>query len=145
MGYVLKCSQIIHLFSRYNSKVVIKAWNFNILVADRNPHVRELLKREIALEGYNVYLAKSGAEVMEQLRSSNRLDLIIIDPDIVDLRQSDLIEILKNSPLSLPVVIHTFSKDDINNNIVEKAAAVVEKGGGSIELLKQAAFEILGK
>ena len=128
-----------------NQKNVIKTGHFNILIADRNPHVRELLKREIALEGYNVFLAKNGAEVMEQVRSSNRFDLIVIDPDIADLRQSDLIEILKKSPLSLPVVIHTFSKDDINSNMAEKAAAVIEKGGGSIELLKQAAFEILNK
>ena len=83
-----------------NQKNVIKTGHFNILIADRNPHVRELLKREIALEGYNVFLAKNGAEVMEQVRSSNRFDLIVIDPDIADLRQSDLIEILKKSPLS---------------------------------------------
>jgi DNA-binding NtrC family response regulator len=123
----------------------MKTGHFNILIADRNPHVRELLKREIALEGYNVFLAKSGTEVIDKLRPSNRLDLIIIDPDIVDLRESDLLEILGGSHFSLPVVIHTFSKDDLNKNVIEKAASVVEKGGGSIELLKQAVFEILCK
>ena len=124
---------------------VIKNRHYNILVVDRNPHIRELLKREIGLEGYNVFLAKSATDVMEHLHSSNQIDLMIIDPDIVDLEESDLVEILKWSPIPLPVVIHTFSKEDIGSHIIEKAAAVVEKGGGSIELLKQAVCEILCK
>jgi DNA-binding NtrC family response regulator len=107
--------------------------------------VRELLKREMTLEGYNVFLAKSGAEVREQLYSLKQLSLIIIDPDIADLGQSDFFEILKKCPFFLPVVIHTLAKDDVNNNIVKRAAAVVEKGGGSIEQLKRVAFEILSE
>ena len=93
--------------------------HYNILIIDRNPHVRELLKREIASEYYDVLLAKSGSEVMDHLSASSPLDLIIIDPDIADLRESDFHKILCKSPFPLPVIIHTFSPEDLKNSVIE--------------------------
>ena len=116
---------------------------FTILIADRNPHVRKLLKREIALEGYNVCLAKNNREVQAQLSPSPKIDLIILDPDIIDLDKSEFFEIIEKSMPTLPVIIHVFSRDDIDGDILQLAAAVVEKSGGSVDYLKQVTFQIL--
>jgi CheY-like chemotaxis protein len=45
---------------------------FTILIADRNPNVRELLKRELVAEGYSVQLARSSREVLSCMDDASR-------------------------------------------------------------------------
>lgn len=46
--------------------------DFVILVADRNRHVLDLLKRELALDGYTIKIAKDDREIMEILETPHR-------------------------------------------------------------------------
>ena len=52
---------------------------FTILVADRNPNVRDFLKRELMAEGYRVLQAKDNREVLKRVFSRTPLDLLIFD------------------------------------------------------------------
>ena len=85
---------------------------FTILVADRNPHVRKFLERELSLEGFRVLVAENAKKVLKETYHTEPIDLIIIDPDFFDGDQDALIKQLQNRIPILPVVIHSFQSDD---------------------------------
>jgi len=125
---------------------------FTILIADRNPNVRELLKRELVAEGYRVHLARSGREVlnfMDDATGSDEVsgspDLVIMDPDLPDMGEFSLLEVMRQRRPELPVVIHTFLAEYINHPIVLSSAAVVEKDGRHVDRLKDAVHEVLNR
>ena len=68
----------------------------NILVADRNPHVRELLKRELAQEGLQVITANSWREVLEYAFGPTMIDLLIVDPNLPDMDTERLLQKIGN-------------------------------------------------
>ena len=115
---------------------------FNIIIADKNPHVREFLQRELINEGYNVRQAVSGKDVLEQIYSQDSIDLLILDPDLPDADRLFLFKKLHDRIPALPVVIHAHLE---SADMKERTYGVVfvEKNGGSIELLKQVLFDIL--
>jgi DNA-binding NtrC family response regulator len=118
---------------------------FTILIADKNRHVREFLKREMLAEGYQVRLAKSGREVLKCAYYNEPLDLLILDPDLSDASEIDIMDKLQNRIPTLPVVIHAYRSDYANCHSLLSTAAFVEKNGSSIEGLKKAVSEIFRK
>ncbi len=116
---------------------------FELLIADRNPHVREFLRRELNAEGYRVRLAENGLEVLKSVYQNETVDLLILDPDLPDAEESRLLKKIQNRIPYLPVVIHTFLSDYMPDTF--RAAALVEKKGNSVELLKQVVSDILKK
>lgn len=119
--------------------------NSDILIADRNPNVREFLRREMSAAGYRVSLAVSGIQALNYA-SSHPVDLLIVDPDLPDADSFALLEKLRNSAPSLPIVVHAFSADPPkteNTYDTFNITAFVEKEAGSIEQLKQIVSEIL--
>jgi CheY-like chemotaxis protein len=119
---------------------------FTILIADRNPNVRELLKRELVSEGYHVLLARSGREVLNLMNDVSRLpDLVIMDPDLPDMGELSLLEIMHQRRPEVPLVIHTFLAEYIDDPLVLSSAAVVEKDGRHVDRLKNAVEEVLSR
>jgi DNA-binding NtrC family response regulator len=118
---------------------------FKILVADRNQHVREFLKRELMAEGYGVRLAKNVQEVLKKVYHTETLDLLILDPDLPGTDKLALLKKLQNRIPALPVVVHTYLSDynDYTNELSK--LAFVEKCGSSVESLKKMVHEILRK
>ena len=119
--------------------------DFTILIADRNRHVREFLRREMIAEGYQVRLAKNCREVLKWASYNEPIDLLILDPDLPDASEIAIIEKLQDSIPTLPVVIHAYQSDYANSQSFLRTAAFVEKNGSSIESLKKSVFEILKK
>ena len=118
---------------------------FTILVADRNRHVREFLKREMMAEGYRVRLAKNGREALKWIYHHEPLDLLILDLDLPDVSELAILKKLDDRVPALPVVVHTLLSDYANHPALSGAAAFVEKAGNSIERLKKVVFETLHK
>ncbi|PQP34472.1 hypothetical protein C6A37_07610, partial [Desulfobacteraceae bacterium SEEP-SAG9] len=118
---------------------------FNILITDRNPHVREYLKREMVAEGYRVRLAKTGREVIKWVYHHDPLDLLILDPDLPDTTIVSLFEKLQNRIPALPVVVHTFLSDSVDFATGSIEVVFVEKSGSSVENLKRPVADILKK
>jgi len=114
-----------------------------ILIADRNPHVREFLKRELTVAGYQVLLADKGCDVVQRVYQHESIDLLILDPDLPDVEESALLKKILNRVPSLPVVVHTFISDYENHKDLANAAAFVEKKGNSIENLRLVISDIL--
>ena len=116
-----------------------------ILIADRNPHVRAFLKREMKDKGYQILLAGTGHEVLKRVFGKDPIHLLIIEPDLPDVERSQILEELQNRIPPLPMIIHSFS---IDNDILSDTSdhiAFVEKGGESIERLKQISVKLLKK
>jgi DNA-binding NtrC family response regulator len=114
-----------------------------ILIADRNRHVREFLKRELAAVGYRVRLAKNGREVLNWVNHYPPPDLLILDLNLPDEPEVGILEKLRQAMPSLPVVVHSFTWDYDDCPAVVAATAFVEKGGRSIEELKRVVREVL--
>ncbi len=118
---------------------------YTLLIADRNPHVRDFLKREMLAAGYRIILADTGRDVVMWTFRHNLLDLLIIDPDLPDAEESDMLKKICSRIPALPVVMHTYAADDTSYRDLSCVSAVVEKKGNSIENLKQVVAEILSR
>ncbi|MBW2605614.1 MAG: response regulator [Deltaproteobacteria bacterium] len=118
---------------------------YNILIADRNPHVRELLRREMTLEGYQVQLAKTGREVINYTLRKDSFDLLILDPDLPDTDESSLLKKLGECIPPLPVVVHSLLSENSEQQDILTTVTFVEKRGSSIDHLKKIVAEILEK
>lgn len=110
----------------------------NLLIADRNAHIREFLKREMTLEGYTVYLADNGDAVMKRIHAGEGIDLLIIDPEIPRCEELALMKRLGSLIPPLPIILHISPASVDWLPDLPHGAAVVEKGGNSIEALKRA-------
>jgi len=117
--------------------------NFTLLIADRNPHVRKFLQREMTAAGYRVQLADNAHEVIKKAFRREPLDLVILDPDLPDADESQMLHHLLNRVPALPVVVHTYASEygDAFKDMEE--LFFVEKGGSSVERLKQVVYDIL--
>ena len=118
--------------------------SFEILIVDRNPHVRELLKRELTAEGYPVRAAQSGREALKWVYYYNTLDLIIVDPDMPDIDQKILLQKLKNRVPAIPIILHAFLSDYPAHHDIFRSAIWVEKKENSIEEIKRLVADIQG-
>jgi DNA-binding response OmpR family regulator len=115
-----------------------------ILIADRNRHVREFLRRELTAEGYLVEVAKDGRELLSRIDGAEPPQLIILDLEIPYLDETELWERLKACQPPPPVVIHTFLPEYPTHLTVPLAAAFLEKRGDT-DQLKAVVAEVIGK
>ena len=117
--------------------------DITILIADRNPHVRKFLQREMTAAGYRARLADNAREVIKLAFHREPLDLVILDPDLPDADESHVLHHLLNRVPALPVVVHTYASEygDVSKNM--EGLFFVEKRGSSVERLKQVVYEIL--
>jgi DNA-binding NtrC family response regulator len=116
---------------------------FTIAIADRNPHVRGFLQREMSGEGYRIRLAESARDLLEWTFDHEPVDLIILDPDLPDAVDSHLLETLQGRMPTVPVVIHTHDPGGLAES--GERFICVEKGGSSVVRLKQIAATLLRK
>ncbi len=114
-----------------------------ILIADRNPHVREFLKRELVADGYRVKLAKNGREVLSRLGSQQGVDLLVLDLDLPHAGDLAILDEIRGLIPSLPVVVHTFLPEYTGHSATLSNAALVEKEGNSVDRLKDVISEVL--
>jgi DNA-binding NtrC family response regulator len=118
--------------------------DFTVLIADRNPHVRCFLKRELAAEGFQVIIAESGQEIIKWCFGPQPLDLVVIDPDLPDMDSAFLLKKLSGRIPPLPVVLHTLPGEE-NTDDMRGMIVFVEKGGQSIDRLKGVIADILSR
>lgn len=118
---------------------------FTILVADRNPHVRDFLRREMMSEGFRVDIGRNAEEVLKRVYQDESIDLIIIDPDLPDIPQEELLAKLSDRIPGIPIVVHSFSSHDAYPLDESVQLSFVKKEGESIDALKKIVMEILTK
>ena len=115
-----------------------------ILIADRNRHVRDFLRRELSAEGYRVEVARDGREVLGRIRGEDPPHLLILDLEIPYLDEPEVWARLKDRQPPLPVVIHTFLPEYPTNLTLPIAAVFLEKKGDT-DQLKAVVAEVIEK
>jgi len=115
-----------------------------ILIADRNPHIRDFLSRELADCGYHVRSVHDANDLLRLICSDNSIDLLVLDPDFPCLDNHELAQIIAGRIPQIPVVLHCVpgSEDCLspdNGGVVR-----IEKNGRSVETLKESIGRILG-
>ena len=108
----------------------------SLLIVDRNPNVREYLKRELGVEGYRIRLAENCRDMFRLISAAERIDLVIIDPDLPDVEGVSLFRKLEGLRPRVPVLIHTLVSDFRNRFGFPNEAQFIEKDGNSIDRLK---------
>ena len=116
---------------------------FTILIADRNPRVRGFLQREMSKEGYRIVLAESARDLLQWAFDRDPVDLIILDPDLPDAVDSHLMSLLRKRIPLVPVIIHAHPSQSLPEPDAAISFVTVEKGGSSIERLKEVAGNLL--
>ena len=115
-----------------------------ILIADRNRHVRELLRRELNAEGYQVEVAKDGREVLSILESHEPPHLLILDLEIPYVAELEVLARLKEHQPPLPLVIHSLLPEAANQPSLPQGDVFLEKKGDT-DSLKAVVAQVLGQ
>ncbi|MBW1744161.1 MAG: response regulator [Deltaproteobacteria bacterium] len=126
-----------------NEKADTTANGFCILVADRNPHVREFLRRELSIDGFQVLTAKDGREALRLLNSGNPPDLLVLDLDLPHVSGLEILKKLQDRKLRVPGVAHTFLTKYADHPAVRNSAAFVEKTGNNVDGFKLVINDVL--
>lgn len=111
------------------------AESFHIVITDTNQHVRNLLQRELAREGYTVHSLKTAGMVCERIAVGAALDLIVLDPEIFPSFNATVIEKIIGQNSTLQIIIHTYA-DSVGDITAGDRIHLIEKGGQSIGPLK---------
>jgi CheY-like chemotaxis protein len=114
-----------------------------ILIADRNPHIRDFLRRELAACGYHVRLVENGKELLKLIYSRNRIDLLVLDPDFPGVDAIEMARKIVDRIPQLPVVLYCIRESDDIPDFKAGNIFFVEKNGHSIEILKEVIQDIL--
>lgn len=109
--------------------------SFHIVVTDINHHIRDFLQRELEKEGYGVCSIKTGALVYERIFNSETLDLIVLDPELLNYYDQTFIGEIIRRHAPLQVIIHTYA-DSIVKIKPGSNIHLVEKNGHSISSIK---------
>ena len=107
-----------------------------IMIADRNRNVREFLKREMVSENYRVICAEDAKTMFKRALEPFMVDVLIIDPNLPDMEPSEIMRRLARRRPVLPIIVHCLSEEDDFSPPTD-SVRFVEKGGGSIEVIKQ--------
>ena len=116
---------------------------YDVLIADKNPHIRDFLRREFTAAGYTVRVAENSHQLLRIIYGKDPLDLLIMDPDLPGADAANLAKKLCDRVPPLPVVLHTLEPEHQSRRWSLCRSRWIEKNGCSIENLKQAVAGIL--
>ena len=94
------------------------------------------MKRELEQDGHTIYLAKNKKEAQVYIYGDNRLDIVILDPELPDCYGHPLLGQIQARVPPIKVIIHTFA-EFFNGMNVDKNVYFVEKSAVSIAPLKR--------
>jgi CheY-like chemotaxis protein len=75
-----------------------------VLIADDEPHVREVLRDFLTSEGYVVVTVASGADVLEATPTVQP-DVIVVDMVMPGLSGTDVLNALRRTGVTVPVIL----------------------------------------
>jgi len=86
--------------------VTVESQSARILVVDDEPNIADLLSAALSFEGYQVGVASTGAEAMEQVRTF-RPNLVMLDVMLPDFDGTEVCRRLRNQGEQMPIVFLT--------------------------------------
>lgn len=114
-----------------------------IIVADRNPHIRRFLERELSACGYHVRQVENAKDLLKLIYSHHRIDLLVLDPEFPGMEAAETAKKILNRIPQLPVILFSTPGDHDISAFNAGDFFLVEKNGPSIDILKAAIQDIL--
>ena len=119
-----------------------------VLVADDDPRMLELLERILRRENYELILADSGPAAIAAVAGRPKLDLLIADVMMPDMKGPELAEKLRATYPDLPVLYQTGFSDALFEGVQDLGdrSAFVEKpftARGLLEAARMVMFDTL--
>lgn len=114
-----------------------------IVVVERNPHIRSLVQRELVSEGYTVFAPACEKDLIDLFRSPQTVDLMIVDPEVLDCSFSHIAEKIVGFRPDLPVIVHALAVDKDGFVPFGSVLERVEKNWDSISELKKVAADVM--
>lgn len=108
-----------------------------ILVADRNPRIRDFVQRELKSDGYRVYTVENYDQLKNWITRHGPLDILVIDPNMSDLDDRTQFETIMKGRPALAVIFHCMASDYPDLSGSQRKVFFIEKSGQSVDLLKQ--------
>jgi CheY-like chemotaxis protein len=93
-------------------------------------------------EGYVVEVARDAQEILGLLAQGEVPDLLILDLDIPYLTEVNLLEHLRASYPTLPIIIHSFQPENPHELILPDDAAFLEKAEDPSQLITAIAARV---
>jgi DNA-binding NtrC family response regulator len=115
-----------------------------VLIYDRNPNIRQFLKRELEERGYKVRMAKSPPEVLKYSYWPVAADVVVVDPDGIHMPMSRFLDELDRRSPDIPVILHGFNLTELTHYISRKHLVFVEKRSNSIDSIVTHLCQIFG-
>jgi CheY-like chemotaxis protein len=82
-----------------------------VLFADPSPHICQLLQRELRMLPCRAHAFCTGHALMERIQQDVKRgitpDLVVLDPDLADIRREDLLAALHMQLPATPLVLHS--------------------------------------
>lgn len=88
---------------------------FNILIAEDDNNLRNLMDIKLREEGYNTILSKNGIEAYEKV-FENHVDLMVVDVMMPGMNGFELVSTLRKNNLDIPTIICT-AKGEIEDKV----------------------------
>ena len=107
-----------------------------ILIEERNPYIRNLVKRELLSEGYHAFTVENTSQLKNWMHLRRAPDILILDPDLPGDEKQNMGDILASYP-EMPVIFHSLSNEEWTATPGLKHTILVEKNGNSMNFLKQ--------
>ncbi|WP_028586467.1 response regulator transcription factor [Desulfocurvus vexinensis] len=106
-----------------------------VVVAEKNPRIRQFLAREFAARGWLAVQAADGAELRRAARAEPRPDMFVVDLELPFLEEG-----LRGpgGEALRPLVLHALMPEAADHPALPLAGAVVEKTGDPGALLDAA-------
>lgn len=108
-----------------------------ILIAEDEEILRQLLSELLESYNYKVISASNGKDVLEELKSKSKPDILIIDQKMPDMDGLTCILKIKELKLKIPIILASGSQGSIANeeNLVRLADKVINKPYNFDEML----------
>jgi len=93
--------------------------NIRILVAEDDAGIREIIRTRLAMMGYDVVVARTGVEALNQIRS-RRPDLMVLDINMPELDGFGVLKTFEGDRASLPptlVITARNAADDVRQAV----------------------------
>ncbi len=119
--------------------------DFKILIAEDEPSVRRIYLKTFAAEGYEVVMARSGGEILAELREGT-FDLLITDMKLDGMSALEALPLIRQNNPKLPIIVVSGYYGSLEEEFHQKGYNInmIFNKPLSLEVLKKAVRHVLG-
>ncbi len=98
-----------------------------ILIAERNPRMRDFLRREFSKQEFKVDSAANGEELFSKLNADGGIHLVVLAANTPGNSGGVLLQQLVADFPDIPVILNTYLEDLPDDPVLQRVAAMVDK------------------